>query len=188
MTTDKFFIPVTAVYDNRNPHNLPAHVAHECATPYSAPVVDFDEVEVLAASLGYQIINMGTTKKPMFRLLRDGVMIPSNQYGGGLALFDVRAYLEAERHQNAHDIHVESALEVQYDPVMESRITAVIRDIPQCHYAKAVRIQEPSWFYDPDESVNVCLERQRMDRMMDRDSDRAANFAMSARYGCGALI
>lgn len=36
--------------------------------------------------------------------------------------------------------------------------------------------------------IDYTLERQRMDRMMDRDCDRAANFAMSARYGCGALI
>ena len=36
--------------------------------------------------------------------------------------------------------------------------------------------------------VDYTLERQRMDRMMDRDSDRVSGFAMSARYGCGALI
>lgn len=36
--------------------------------------------------------------------------------------------------------------------------------------------------------VDYTLERQRMEQALDRDSDRAANFAMSARYGCGALI
>jgi len=36
--------------------------------------------------------------------------------------------------------------------------------------------------------VDYTVERQRMDRMMDRECDRVSGFAMSARYGCGALI
>jgi hypothetical protein len=36
--------------------------------------------------------------------------------------------------------------------------------------------------------VDYTVERQRMDRMMDRDCDHVSGFAMSARYGCGALI
>lgn len=190
MTTDnRFFIPITAVYDNRDAHNLPAHVAHEMATPYSAPAVDLDELEILAASLGYELINIGTIKKPMFRLLRDGAMVASSSYGGGLALFDVRAFLEAERDSYAKDIHVEAALEVQYDPIMKARITAVIRNIPQCRYGVACLIQEPSWFYDRDESsVNLDLERARMQRILDRDSDRAANFGLSGLRGLGGLL
>lgn len=36
--------------------------------------------------------------------------------------------------------------------------------------------------------VDYTLERQRMERALERDSDRVNSFAMSARYGCGALI
>jgi len=36
--------------------------------------------------------------------------------------------------------------------------------------------------------VDHTLERQRMERALDRDCDRVASFAISARYGCGALI
>ena len=36
--------------------------------------------------------------------------------------------------------------------------------------------------------IDYTVERHRMDRMMDRDCDRAANFTMSAPLGCGALI
>ena len=41
-----------------------------------------------------------------------------------------------------------------------------------------------------DRSVefDYTLDRQHMDRMMDRDCDRVSSFAMSARHSCGALI
>jgi hypothetical protein len=185
----QFFIPVVATYDNRDCHNTPADHAHAMATPYNAPTVDFDEVEILAASLGYKILNMGKPKKPMYRLMRDGLLIASNLYGGGLALFDVRAYLEAKRHEKSYDIHVESALEPCYSAALGHAV-AVVRNISQCGYAIAVRIPEPSWFHDESELIDLDLEfeRSRMARIWDRDGDRAADFVLSNRYGCGALI
>lgn len=184
----EFFIPVVAVYDNRTAKALPADHAHAMATPYRAPAVDYSEVEIMAASLGYSILNMGTLKKPMYRLMRDGLLIESRLYGMGLALFDVRAYLEAERHSLRHDIHVESALEKQWCPV-KGMITAVIRDIPNCGYAKAIRAY-PEWFYDDSNAheFDLDFERERMQSMFDRDCDRVAHFGVSARYGCGAVL
>ena len=175
-----FFIPVVAVFDNRSNKALPADHAHEMATPYKAPIVDYAEIEVMAASLGYSILNMGTSsKKPVYRLMRDGLLIASNLYGMGLCLFDVRAFLESERHANRHDIHVSSALERQLCPAL-GVITAVIRDIPQCGYAIAVRAY-PEWFYDDDNAheFDVDFERDRMAKMWDRDCDRAADFGLS---------
>lgn len=179
----EFFIPVVEVYDNRTAKALPADHAHAIATPYRAPAVDYSEVEIMAASLGYSILNMGAIKKPMFRLMRDGLLIESNLYGMGLCLFDVREYLEAERHSLRHDIHVESALETQWCPV-KGRITVVIRDIDQCGYAKAIRAY-PEWFYDDSNAheFDLDFERERMARMWDRDCDRVADFGISARYG-----
>ncbi len=186
---ETFFIPVVAHYDNRDAHNLPADVAHEMATPYSAPAVDFDEVETMAASLGYQILNMGTLKKPMYRLMRDGLLVASHLYGGGLALFDVRAYLEAERHSLRYDIHVPSALERQYSRSMGCTVTAVVRNVSQCGYEPAIPMN-PSWFYDDDDrAIDLDLERQRIQEMFDRDCDQAANFSMSAYRGtCGGMV
>ena len=183
---NSFFIPVVAVFDNRAAKALPADVAHTMATPYSAPQVDYNEIEVMAASLGYSLLDMGQIRKPVYRLMRDGVLIASNLYGMGLALFDIRAYLELERHAKRHDIHVDSALEKQLCPV-NGAITAVIRNIPQCGYAIAVRAY-PEWFYDDDKLIDVDFERDRMAKMWDRDCDRAADFEMSARYGEGAVI
>ena len=95
--TETFFIPIVAHYDNRDCHNTPADHAHAMATPYSAPHVELDAVEVLAKSLGYELVNLSVKKnKPMYRLIQDGVMIPSNKYGSGCCLFDVRAFLEAQ--------------------------------------------------------------------------------------------
>ena len=185
---ETFFIPVVAVFDNRAAKALPANHAHEMATPYKAPIVDYAEIEVMAASLGYSILNMGTLKKPVYRLMRDGLLIASNLYGMGLCLFDVRAFLESERHANRHDILVPSALEKQLCPAL-GVITAVIRDIAQCGYAIAVRAF-PEWFYDDDNAheFDLDFERDRMAKMWDRDCDRAADFSMSARYGEGAVI
>jgi len=36
--------------------------------------------------------------------------------------------------------------------------------------------------------IDYTLARQRMEQALDRDCDRAANFAMSTPLGCGALI
>ena len=186
--SEAFFIPVVAVFDNRANKALPADHAHTMATPYKAPIVDYSEIEVMAASLGYSILNMGTFKKPMYRLMRDGLLIASNLYGMGLCLFDVRAFLESERHANRHDIHVSSALERQLCPVL-GVITAVIHDISQCSYAIAIKAY-PEWFYDDDNAheFDVDFERSRMAEMWDRDCDLAANFSMSARCGEGAVI
>ena len=185
---ETFFIPVIAVFDNRAAKALPADHAHTMATRFKAPDVDYVEVEIMAASLGYSLLNMGTSKKPMYRLMRDGVLIASCLYGMGLCLFDVRAFLEAERYANRHDIHVPSALEKQLCPALGT-ITTVIRDIPQCGYAIAVRAY-PEWFYDDDNAheFDVDFERSRMTKMWDRDCDRASDFSMSARLGEGAVI
>ena len=183
---ETFFIPIIATFDNRAAKALPADVAHAMATPYKASAVDYAEIEIMAASLGYSLLDMGQIKKPTYRLMRDGVLIASNLYGMGLALFDIRAYLELERHAKRHDIHVESALEKQLCPALGA-ITAVIRDIPQCGYAIAVRAY-PEWFYDDNTNFDLDFERSRMAKMWDRDCDRAANFGMSARYGEGAVI
>lgn len=183
----EFFIPIVTMYDNRNVKALPAAVAHTLATPYKAPQVAYSEVEVMAASLGYSVLNMGTIKKPKYRLMRDGVLIDSSLYGMGLALFDVLSYLEAERHANRHDIHVESALEQQTCPA-NGAITTVVKDIPQCGYAIAVKAF-PEWFYDDDNAhFDLDFERERMSRMWNRDCDRASSFSMSARYGEGAVV
>ena len=80
---ETFFIPVVAVFDNRAAKALPADHAHAMATPYKAPIVGYDEIEVIAASLGYSLLNMSTLKKPVYRLMRDGLMIASNLYGMG---------------------------------------------------------------------------------------------------------
>ena len=181
-----FFIPVVAVFDNRANKALPADHAHTMATSFKAPVVDYAEIEVMAASLGYSILNMGTLKKPVYRLMRDGLLIASNLYGMGLCLFDVRAFLESERHAQVHNIDVPSALERQLCTAL-GVITAVIRNIPQCGYAIAVRAF-PEWFYDDDKLIDLDFERDRMAKMWDRDCDRAADFSMSARYSEGAVI
>jgi|GEM_PF-3719083 len=175
---ETFFIPVVAVFDNRANKALPADHAHTMALPYSAPQVDQLEVGIMAASLGYSILTMGTLKKPMYRLMRDGLLIASSLYGMGLCLFDVRAFLEAEHHAKRHDIHVSSALERQICPSL-GVITVVIRDVPQCGYAVAVRAY-PEWFYDDDNAHEFDLdferERSRMAKIWDRDCDHASSF------------
>jgi hypothetical protein len=173
---EKFFIPVVAVYDNRDCHNTPANHAHAMATPYIAPTVDFDEVEATAATLGYKIVNLSTKKnKPMYRLMRDGAMIPSREYGSGCCLFDVRAYLEREQYANRRNIEVPSAVQTQYSREMGCNVQVVVRDIKECHYAIACQIAtiEPSWFYSKDdESCRIELERERAQKMWDRDEMR----------------
>jgi hypothetical protein len=52
--------------------------------------------------------------------------------------------------------------------------------------SKIYAVDTPKWFHGDD--IDIELERERMARMWDRDSDRAANFEMSARHGCGAVL
>jgi hypothetical protein len=50
-------------------------------------------------------------------------------------------------------------------------------------------LAEPIWAKRTDDpEFDLDFERERMQQMFDRDCDRAADFGMSARYGCGALI
>lgn len=50
---------------------------------------------------------------------------------------------------------------------------------------KLYALDTPKWFYGGDDLDFSC---EQLQRSLDRDCDRAANFDLSAMYGCGALI
>ncbi len=144
-----------------------------------------DEVEVLAASLGYRLINMSTayTGHYMWRLFRDGLFTFSSLYGGGLNLIDVRTFLEAERYARRFDIEVPSAVEVVHSHAL-GRHRAVVKNITECGYAIACPLDavldEPDWFYrDDDDRIFADLDAARERMRMELDSDRAGSFAMT---------
>lgn len=144
-----------------------------------------EEVEVIAASLGYRLINMSTafTGHCMWRLYRDGLLIMSNKYGGGLNLVDVRDFLEAERYSKRFDVEVPSAVETVHSHALGVH-RAVVKNITECGYAIACQLDavldEPDWFYrDDDDRIFADLDAARARMRMELDSDRAGSFAMT---------
>jgi hypothetical protein len=144
-----------------------------------------EEVEVIAASLGYRLVNMSTafTGHYMWRLFRDGLFTPSSLYGGGLNLIDVRTFLEAERYARRFDIEVPSAVEKVHSHALGEH-RAVVKNITECGYAIACQLDavldEPDWFYrDDDDRIFADLDAARERMRMALDSDRAANFELS---------
>jgi len=174
---------IIASYDNRRyTSTMSAATAHSLATPYKAVEPTEQEVEVIAASLGYTLVNMSTAYScgKMWRLMRDGLFTPSRLYGSGLNLLDVRNFLESERYVRRFNIVVHSAIEAVYSREFGNHLAVVI-DIPECGYAIAcqleVELDEPDWFYRDSDSFDFAdLDGARARMLEALDCDLAGNF------------
>lgn len=174
---------IIASYDNRRyTSTMSAATAHSLATPIKVAEPSVKEVEVIAASLGYTLLDMSTSQTKrgykFWRLFRDGLLTASSLYGGGLNLLDVRNFLEAERYARRFDIVVHSAIEVFWTRELGNH-HAVVVDIPECGYAIACQLEvdldEPDWFYrDNDQFDFADLDGARARMLEALDCDLAS--------------
>ena len=164
-------LEIVCVYDARTKGNAPANVAHEMATPFTAPEVVLSMAESLAKEKGFELVNLSPNRrKPQYRLLKSSVLVPSNQYGGGLALFDVVQYLKNQSAPTVCDGDPDWMLESEqlenlavFDHGFDLEI------LPESELIK-IRDQKA---YDRDQQSRLDMARMQMEASVSRDCDRA---------------
>lgn len=167
-------LEIVCLFDARTKGNTSASVAHLMATPFKAPEVSLETAEQLANSRGYELVNFSVhPKKPRYRLLKNSVLVPSNQYGGGLALYDVVQYLYTQSLPTVYSGDPDWMLESEqlenlalFDGELDLEV------LPESELIK-IREQEA---FERDQQARLDMARMQMEASLARDCDRA-NFS-----------